>query len=151
MTYNPRAMAFGYFKALLEWQDSGQILMTFNIQVGQAKLKNNVLFDHLHVDAVVAHFNPCWASLNCKALVSLVLILHSFSHLVTFLGDPCSTVLERSQAMEAINNDPRYCAHRADCLLRHSYLSRHDHAVEGRAQGSTGHQGRHVGVINGKE
>lgn len=36
ITYNPRAVAFGYLYAHLEWRDSGQILMTFQVQVGGA-------------------------------------------------------------------------------------------------------------------
>ena len=35
MTYNPRAVAFGLLYAHLDWQDSGQIVMTFQVQVGE--------------------------------------------------------------------------------------------------------------------
>ena len=34
ITYNPRAVAFGLLYAHLDWQDSGQIVMTFQVQVG---------------------------------------------------------------------------------------------------------------------
>lgn len=35
LTYNPQAVAFGYFYAQLHWMDQGEISMKFQFQVGQ--------------------------------------------------------------------------------------------------------------------